>query len=568
MGLRKLCLVLLAAFSGMGPTRAAVEQSVDMLPESGVAITLGLGFETFPRAGYMPCRVTIENRSPQSHSWDLTFSASSGSYSQPNRAVLTRALSAKGGETATYDLLIPIYPSDRTNSSYGGPTVMISGDGVRGPMLTLRDRSHSGRETPFLIMSPALATRSWSPLRVRFEKKGSEALMGGEVDLSLLGDDWRALAGVELFFLSDGEYQSLPPGTRHALQSWVAQGGRLVLCGNDSLIDFGGKADDDHVSYHLGLVRRLAWDGSSELDANRILEILNESDHTLGDQLDESNFHWKFAEAIGVSAHNTAFLAIFITLFAVVVGPLNLFWFAGASRRHRLFWTTPLISVVASILLGGVILLQDGFGGQGVRMTLHYLLPETKEALVMQEQASRAGLLLSRRFPAPDDVFLSPMTLPPIVSGWQGKRTIEEGERTFGGGWFLSRSSQAQFAEAIMPSRESVEITAGGPAPVAKSSIAVPLRDLYYIDAEGGFWHAGNVPPGQRVTLERVKSLDRFAAVAAAAGPMLRPALQSLGARRNYFYALAGKSSAIETLPSIRWKDDQSLYLGPVAVLP
>jgi amino acid transporter len=106
------------------------------------------------------------------------------------------------------------------------------------------------------------------------------------------------------------------------------------------------------------------------------------------------------------------FLIVFITAFAAIVGPLNLYWLAGGARRHRLFWTTPLISLAASLLLVVVILLQDGFGGVGKRVLLTYILPGEKKAVVLQEQVTRTGVLLGREFDVQEDVFLTPLLVP------------------------------------------------------------------------------------------------------------------------------------------------------------
>ena len=44
-------------------------------------------------------------------------------------------------------------------------------------------------------------------------------------------------------------------------------------------------------------------------------------------------------------------IAAILIAFGIIVGPVNLFVIARQGRRHRLFWTTPLISLIASLLL-------------------------------------------------------------------------------------------------------------------------------------------------------------------------------------------------------------------------
>ena len=69
------------------------------------------------------------------------------------------------------------------------------------------------------------------------------------------------------------------------------------------------------------------------------------------------------------TAHIVFFILVLIA-FGILVGPVNLFVFAKSGQRHRLFITTPIISVGASLLLIVLILFQDGFGGRGSRLLL------------------------------------------------------------------------------------------------------------------------------------------------------------------------------------------------------
>ena len=181
-------------------------------------------------------------------------------------------------------------------------------------------------------------------------------------------------------------------------------------------------------------------------------------------------------KSVGPIPINAPFLILFIGLFAAVAGPVNLFVLAPATRRHRLFWTTPLISCAATLLLVAVILWQDGFGGRGERVMVTRLFPGQRQAVVMQEQVARTGVLLSRRFTVPEDLVLSPLKTPGT-----GSRSYEQSGWAYGGDWFTSRSVQAQRAEAIVPSRAEIQLlpaTAADAPPVVVSSIPATLREI------------------------------------------------------------------------------------------
>ena len=274
---------------------------------------------------------------------------------------------------------------------------------------------------------------------------------------------------------------------------------------------------------------------------------------------------WGMTKSVGTIPLNAPFLLAFIGLFAVLVGPINLFLLAPASRRHRIFWTTPVISCAASLLLILVIVFQDGFGGHGERVMLVRLFPDQKQAVVMQEQVARTGVLLSRRFTLSEDVLLTPLELASSVS-----RSFEQSGREYSGDWFMSRLVQAHRAEAILPSRAELQLlnpaeAAGGAAPIVVSSIPATLKEVGYLDKEGHQWSGENLHTGERVTLHPQK---RPSPEPVATGSHFFLHLQE-SARRELgtFFAVADNGPFIDTLPSIRWRKQQAVYLGPVTTV-
>src|SRR5690606_21574539 len=79
---------------------------------------------------------------------------------------------------------------------------------------------------------------------------------------------------------------------------------------------------------------------------------------------------WPLQQSYGSQEFRYGLFIGVLVLFAIIVGPVNLFVFAKVGKRHRLFITTPIISLATSLLLVGLIILQDGFGGSGFRRVL------------------------------------------------------------------------------------------------------------------------------------------------------------------------------------------------------
>ena len=206
---------------------------------------------------------------------------------------------------------------------------------------------------------------------------------------------------------------------------------------------------------------------------------------------------------VGNVRPNVPLLSTFMAVFGLLVGPLNIFVFARR-RRERLFWTTPLISVSASLLLMGMIIGRDGSGGHGLRTAVVCLFPQSRMQVVMQDQTSRSGLLLGASFSTADPAYIRQAPAdPPAAKG----RALQYDRGVYGGHWFESRAVQSQRAITASPSRAEVTLlnpveTGSGAAPIVVSSIAATLDPLIYRGQDGRHWIGHNVRTGQKQTLE------------------------------------------------------------------
>jgi hypothetical protein len=129
---------------------------------------------------------------------------------------------------------------------------------------------------------------------------------------------------------------------------------------------------------------------------------------------------------------------------------------------------------------------------------------------------------------------------------------------------------QAHWLESIAPTRAGIVFAnaAGssdaGARPVIVSNISAVLEQVYFRDENGRTWWASNVHTGERVTMESKEQMPNL--LPAEAGSRLRTMWSRVSDRKGYFYAISRDSgSLMETLSSIRWKDDCVIYLGPLS---
>ncbi len=560
----------------------------------GTSFRIHAPIGVLPSGGFFPVRVEIQNKTKKTLSWKIncTSEMSSHGHYSFSRSGSTEGevrsqflLSCPPGEQRVIDLLIPI------NQILEGQSAsrMIRFDCVDANMEYSVSRSFSEEMGRYKIgLSDKILQRFEADLVKGFSRKALSASSGyssssskpcGGVDVSRLPEDWRAYSGYDTLALSRLDFQSVSPGARVALDQWVRSGGHLILL-NDGA---GPVPAFEKLKENDGLGLRSRLDFGFDFGAFQGAELAEtitrggESFATRA-ELDYGRGSWQMGRALGSRSLSKAFLFIVLLVFAIVVGPVNLFLWANKNRRHRLFVTTPIISLGASLFLVGYIIIRDGFGGDGVRaIAIEVGGPDDKSAVILQEQFSRSGILFSPSFDLDSDSILVPVVAPESdlnredSASSMGTHKLDYSQTKEGwdisGDLFESRSEQAQILRSVQPSRERLELVSGSAGtPRLASSFSYELTDVFYQDENDKVWTAAAIAPGETVTLSPSstdadgdigisKALARF-------GSSNRRQLKRLLNRNNSFVALASEAPAVATHTSIDWEDSPTLITG------
>ncbi|XHR26691.1 MAG: hypothetical protein ACFUZC_12105 [Chthoniobacteraceae bacterium] len=555
-----LCFALLGLLS-LSQTSAKEARKLRTEDGSGVGIEVSSDFDNGVPSGAEPLHITVHNNTGRPGTW--LFEVNSNPFGEGIRSTVRISLGA--GQSRTVPFAAPL-------QRFHNLTVRASGPGTTGDTerFSYQSNGHgSSGETQFLAMSRELSSRSWEPLKKELEK-GKKNFSAAQFDPVDLAPDWRGFSGVEWLSITREEWDKLDPAVRAAIRQWVGQGGHLAMAvregasfpWNEFHLPSGGSR------YGFGDIRAIPWDGK-ELSATVLAPLITKNSPLFERLNQPEGKNWSMRAALGDLKPNVPLIVSFVIGFAVLVGPANLFIFAPAVRRHRMFWTTPLISLGGGLALIGVILLQEGTGGTGRRYTLVNLLPETHEAVVWQDQVARTGLLLGSGFQLCEEALVHPIPLDGN-SGRSGRMNVE-GMR-YSGDWFRSRSIQAQHLAAIRPTRAAVTVTgteASG-APIVVSSIGSPLKALFLTDENGKSWGAKIVRTGEKTVLQPSsgKDIGFPQDIASPARSTVDEILKDRVAHPlpGTFVAAAADpmTEPMATLHSIRWKDDCVVYLGPV----
>ncbi len=563
-------LLMFAFLCGAATLKGAGGYShrVPMDPESRDSIEVSSFMDNVPTAGFMPLRVTIDNRSTSDRSWRLNPVMNQGDWVRAEWA-----FSVKAGSRADFEIFVPLKSA---NFNYRwGAQFLWSGPGVDHGMMQLPQTGSgsSSNSHPFAGLSDSLHSKHWGAIQGNISDLSAAAL-----DLAQAPADWRGWIALDQIWMTAGEWKALAKDKQQAVLEAVALRNELVLVcaglqeAQEMRDAFKLTAEDQRAEWSFGAgqvrVRAGGVNGSS-MAAD--IRKAGQKGATL------QNYRlspWFEKQTPPVETAGPLVL-LFIVLFGVVAGPVNLFVFAPAGRRHRLFVTTPLISVVGALVLAVAIFIQDGTGGSGTRLIHAQVLPDAKRLLVTQEQVARCGLLFGSSFKTADPVWMQPLSEDHSNHYANDNQRVSIGaDGSHYGDWFRSRTRQHHLIQSARPSRAAIEFTPGE-KPSIVSTFEGELALIHVYDADGKAWSAENVRPGERASLQSVdKDAPRTWWNKRRTDHDLRGLLSSSVEGNKIqtacFYAEAKDPGAIpiDTLPSIRWQTPLVLISGPLSLKP
>ncbi len=541
-------------------------------------------FSTLPGSGYAPIRVTTQNDSAEDFTWTLKFSSSLGWYYGNSGSIDFKSsfqCPSPSGKKNVIDLVIPLAVFDQAKS-YSGNNVRLSLEAHNGQGISARGSMEAEISTslPSILMSEKLHTQNSSRLnRKKNLKYSDDAPFGGSFAPERLPTDWRSYHGYEQILLTDGDWRQISPGAQTAIKTWVRMGGDLLVYHTSDHASSRAQIFSETEDSGLGVVRVKPIQNDLKLvPSETIADVRFGRGETSRHKALTESFTggWDAQNRLGKKSFQAFFILLILILFAIIVGPINVFVFAKAGQRHKLFLTTPIISAITSVLLFMIIMIQDGIGGKGQRVALMEIgAGDDKNAYLFQEQFSRTGFMFSSSFEVEESAFLIPV--PIAKSQWSRYDDLHNGPRinitatpsqegqSFSGDWFQSRSEQGHYLATVRPHRGQLTLSGSATAPVLTSSLAFDLESLVYHDEQSNYWKAGSLKSSQSVTLEKI-SQEQYLEVTNTFQTKLaqlnqRKFLKLIGRKRS-FTAISQTAPHIETHSSIDWEKSTSILTG------
>ncbi len=554
---------------------------------SGLELRLSPWLASQPPLGYVPVLVTVENQTGARGMWNVGATTGLFSGAMSNSMMLVE-VPGGGSASVTFLAAASYVPDDRSRSwrslnfTVSGPRVALPN---AGQVNACQIEPRYGGSYVGLGLNAQKAFDWVSRSIDQATARTANGVPGSKVSVEFTPVDWRGLTGLSGYWMTEGEWRGLRGPQKTAVLEWAALGGQVVVA-----LPEGGEAEEvlrqtlpagpftgGRAQVGLGGVRAMVVKEPLP-EGNTRSELLEQQEARSVASLlkDFGSSSWKAKRLVPAPQMQMMLMGVFLVVFAVLVGPVNLFVFAGPSRRQRLFWTTPLLSVGGSVALLLIMILSDGTGGQGVRMSVGVMVPELDRMVVRQEQVCRTGVLLGAAFPVAEPSVMTQLVMKrggsPLLSTGEQMVLNEDGTQR-SGDWFRSRSVQAHALQTVRASRGEVRFRSGGEKPSVVSSLEVPLARVWVVDESGTTWTAGDVAPGERKGLERsAVSFEKVKwgenELPSLAGPLLKDALAEVQKLKGgYVMAEVARGAAsrlaISTLDSIRWNEDAAFIVGP-----
>ncbi len=218
-----------------------------------------------------------------------------------------------------------------------------------------------------------------------------------------------------------------------------------------------------------------------------------------------------------------------ITLFVLVIGPLNYWLLKRYKRLQLLVLTVPLAAGVATVALFAYAIVSDGFATTVRVRSFTTLDQRTGEAACWSWLSYYSGLAPGQGLTMPADVAVYPI-LPSWGSESSGNRAIvwTDDQEKLTGGWLYSRTPTQYLSVRSRKTTNRLDIQSGNGKMRVTNRFGTPIQSLIAIDAGGRFFAGGQLASQSSAVLQPISRDDavkRFAELVRNNEPEAPPAL-------------------------------------------
>lgn len=377
---------LLHAAAWAGEKVGDIEVAVLPLPNRASSSSYGTGLGT--THGYIEYRVQLKNSSSQERIVHLSYPGDR--YGRVDYGVVTsRTVHVAGGQEVFVSLYqpplvvagqvldvrvegvreslpIPVTSLFGGQSSGYSPYYGNSLASSRPQAAVLLSRSFpqdfGGRGQPSAGGSGVWSARAAMP--ATSPQLGGFAFLRSELPVSQWSANWLGYSCYDVILVTQREVEQMPAQVQLAIRRYVECGGTLLVHGRNvpPVFSQGGLADEKEGYFvGLGYAGGSPLDGESDWDATfRKLEAVPV--HVYQPQFTPRDFAELLVKEAAIPMRG---LFVLVLLFAVAMGPLNVWLLSRYKRRIWLWWDVPAISVLTCLAVFCYASFSEGWAGRG-----------------------------------------------------------------------------------------------------------------------------------------------------------------------------------------------------------
>lgn len=218
----------------------------------------------------------------------------------------------------------------------------------------------------------------------------------------------------------------------------------------------------------------------------------------------ENDAFWEWLVP-GVGLAPVTEFRLLITVFVLLIGPVNYYWLRRQGRLHLLLMIVPACAATITLGLFGYAVLADGLGVRA-RVRSYTLIDQARgEAACWSRVSYYAGLAPLGGLEMPPEQAVIPVEPRQDGRSTENRRRVHwlEDEQNLASGWLASRTPAQAVNVVSRPSSHGVDFLPAneGQTPRVANRLQTRIERLLLADEQGACYRAAEVPEGATVEL-------------------------------------------------------------------
>jgi len=333
-----------------------------------------------------------------------------------------------------------------------------------------------------------------------------------ELPVTQWSANWLGYSCFDAVWLTEKDVEQMPPEVQLALRRYLECGGTLLVHGQKVPAVFSENAmEDSGGGYFVGRGHAVAGGAKDEANLYMAAQTLRRlsllPNHEYGNPKAGDPHHLLVAE----SRVPVRGMFALVLLFAVAIGPANLWLLSRYKRRIWLWWDVPAISLLTCLAVFGYSVFSEGWRGHGKTASMTLLDQRTHRATTFGYVSYYCPLtpFSGPHFGADTDVTMidEESSRYPSPEPYRRRANLDaryvdfSSDQDFAGGWVRAR------VPAYFPfcknedRRERLNFSMKGDVPTVVNALGADIDRLYWADASGKVFAGRDIAAGAEKAL-------------------------------------------------------------------